>query len=68
MTTALLTYKDAAKVLGVSERTVWQLVRDGKLVHVKLGRVVRIDPADLQILIQRSKSAVKLECHGQHQQ
>ena len=37
-----LTYREAAQTLGVSERTVWQLVRDGKLKACRIGRAVRI--------------------------
>jgi excisionase family DNA binding protein len=51
----LLTYKQAARVLGVTERTVWTLVHRGALQAVRFGRSVRIDPADLRAFIERSK-------------
>jgi len=51
----LLTYREAGKILGVSERTVWQLVHDGKLPAVRFGRTVRIDPADLRRFIEAAK-------------
>lgn len=51
----LLTYRAAAKVLGVTERTVWTLVDRGELPAVRFGRSVRIDPADLRIFIERAK-------------
>lgn len=51
----LLTYQDAAKQLRVTDRTIWQLVKDGKLPAVKFGRSVRIEPADLRAFIQRAK-------------
>ncbi|RMH23666.1 MAG: DNA-binding protein [Planctomycetota bacterium] len=51
----LLTYRQAAKVLGVTERTVWTLVHDGALPAVRFGRSVRIDPADLRAFIERGK-------------
>lgn len=51
----LLTYRQAAKVLGVTERTVWTLVHDGELPVVRFGRSVRIDPADLREFIERGK-------------
>jgi excisionase family DNA binding protein len=38
----LLTYAEAAKVLGVCQRTVWQLVRDGELPAVRVRRAIRI--------------------------
>ena len=43
-----LSYRQAADALGVSERTVWQLVRDGQLRAVRIGRSVRIALAELQ--------------------
>lgn len=52
---ALLTYKGAGDVLGVSDRTVYQLVRDGELRAVRFGRSVRIDPRDLESFIARAK-------------
>jgi len=51
----LLTYREAAKLLGVTDRTIWQLVKDGKLQNVKFGRSVRIDPVDLQAFIEQAK-------------
>jgi len=51
----LLTYRQAAKVLGVTERTVWTLVHDGALPAVRFGRSVRIDPIDLRQFIDRGK-------------
>jgi len=52
----LLSYKDVADRLKVSDRTVWQLVRDGELPAVKFGRSVRIDPVDLRAFIERAKA------------
>jgi len=55
----LLTYREAAKVLGVTERTIWTLVNAGSLPAVRFGRSVRIDPADLRGFITRAKSAAE---------
>jgi len=52
----LLTYRQAAEVLGVSERTIWTLVDQGTLPAVRFGRSVRIDPADLRAFIDRAKA------------
>lgn len=52
---SLLTYKQAAKRLQISERTVWQLVHDKKLAVVRIGRVVRIDPQDLRVFMVNAK-------------
>jgi len=53
----LLTYRDAGKLLGVTERTVWELVNRGELPAVRFGRNVRIDPADLRAYIDRCKTS-----------
>ena len=52
----LLTYRDAAKLLGVTERTIWTLVNRGDLPAVRFGRSVRIDPADLRGFVEASKN------------
>ncbi len=51
----LLTYRQAADILGVTERTIWTLVDQGKLPAVRFGRSVRIDPTDLRSLINSAK-------------
>ena len=51
----LLTYDLAAKVLRVTDRTVWTLVNEGQLPAIRFGRSVRIDPADLRAFIDQSK-------------
>ena len=52
----LLTYKQAAEILQVSDRTVWQLVKDGQLRAVRFGRTVRIDRQDLDAFIEAAKA------------
>ena len=51
----LLTYRQAAKSLGVTERTVYTYVVAGELVAIRLGRLRRIDPADLDAFIARKR-------------
>lgn len=46
---ALLTYQEAAELLGVSDRTIWALVSRKQLAAVRFGRIVRIDPEDLKV-------------------
>lgn len=43
-----VTYLEAAEMLGLCERTVWQLVKDGKLKACRTGRAVRIPVAELE--------------------
>ena len=43
-----LTYREAASAIGVCERTIWQLVRDGKLKAKRVtGKSVRIPVAEI---------------------
>jgi excisionase family DNA binding protein len=43
----LLEPKQAAELLAVSARTLWQLTEDGKVLAVRIGRLVRYVPQDL---------------------
>ncbi len=38
--------REAAKALGVSERTLWQWAAEGIIPHVRIGKV-RLFPADV---------------------
>ncbi len=51
----LLTVKEAAKMLKVSEPTIWRLLKEGKLRRVKLGtKTTRIIKTDIEKLIENS--------------
>ena len=52
----LLTPRDAAKALSISERTLWSLTQRGDVPVVRLGRSVRYDPRDLTAFIDRMKA------------
>lgn len=52
----LLTYQQVGELLGVTDRTVWELVRKGELQNVRVGRSVRVDPVDLRAYIAFGKS------------
>ncbi|MEV0543804.1 helix-turn-helix domain-containing protein [Nocardia salmonicida] len=45
--THLISMKDAAAVLGCHYDTVKRYVADGTIPHVRIGRMIRIDPAAL---------------------
>ena len=47
-----LTYRETAASLGVCERTVWAMVRYGKLSAIRIGRSVRIPVKALQDYVQ----------------
>jgi excisionase family DNA binding protein len=51
----LLTPPEAARLLAVSPRTLWQLTHDGGIPVVRFGRAVRYDVRDLLAFIDRAK-------------
>jgi excisionase family DNA binding protein len=55
MTEALVNKRDAAKLLGVTVRSVENFVASGKLPLVKLGRRALFDPADLRRFVDAMK-------------
>ncbi|HUU94501.1 MAG TPA: helix-turn-helix domain-containing protein [Phycisphaerae bacterium] len=56
LTVQLLTPRQAAKALAISERTLWKFTKRGEVPVVRIGRAVRYDQADLQAWIQRRKA------------
>lgn len=54
---------EVATFLGVSERTLFKLIKDGKLTGSKAGREWRFDETDIDayILAQRQKAKEELE-------
>lgn len=57
-TQRLLTPKQAAARLAISERKLWSLAHEGRIPAVKFDRVVRYDVADLDGFIQTMKGAI----------
>jgi excisionase family DNA binding protein len=51
----LLTQAEVAKALALSPRKVWSLTASGEIAHVRIGRSVRYDPADLRAWIDEKK-------------
>ena len=49
----LLGVKDAARVLGLGRDTAYQLVREGRLRAVRVGRRVLVPRAELEAFIAR---------------
>jgi excisionase family DNA binding protein len=47
----LLTPREAAAALCISERSLWSLTRSGTVPAVRIGRSVRYDPVALQAWI-----------------
>jgi excisionase family DNA binding protein len=44
---------DAAKYLGISQRTLYRLIDSGELVAYELGRVIRVRRADIDTFIEQ---------------
>lgn len=53
--TRLMSTKQAAAYLAISERKLWQLTKDQRIPAVKFDRVVRYDPVDLDEFIAKAK-------------
>ena len=51
----LLSAREAAKALNISERTLWNLTQSGDIPHVRAGRRVLYAPADLERWIDSSR-------------
>ena len=51
----LLTAREAAASLAISERMLWGLTQRGEVRAVRIGRAVRYSPRDLQDFIDRMR-------------
>jgi excisionase family DNA binding protein len=52
----MLTAREAAVFLGLSENTIRQWIWQRRLPVIRLGRAVRLRRADLEQLIERSRA------------
>ena len=57
-TRPLLSVRETAERLNVSVATVRRYIRDGRLPAVRVGGVVRIDPAELEVYVYGLPSAL----------
>lgn len=48
----LIPEKEAARLLGICDRTLWQLRKDGKIKAVKIGAAVRYARSELDRFIE----------------
>jgi excisionase family DNA binding protein len=64
--TLLVASREAAKLLGISERTLWTLTDEGDLPCVRIGRLVKYDPCDLQqwVTTHKQHGTEKEDSHG----
>ena len=51
----LISTREAARYLAISERKLWQLTKDQRVPAVKFDRVVRYDIVDLDEFIAKAK-------------
>jgi excisionase family DNA binding protein len=49
----LLTVKQVAAQIAASEALVWKLVRQGRLPAVKINRMTRFRPSDVEALFRQ---------------
>lgn len=56
-TSRLFKVREAAKYLSISERTLFDLTKEGRLPAVKFNHSVRYDIADLDTFIAAAKGA-----------
>lgn len=58
MDAVVLTSREAAEFLKVSERTLWKLTKEGKVPHFRVGRVVRYVRGRLLESLEHGKRGV----------
>ena len=59
-TSKLMTSKQAARYLCISERKLWDLKKTQRIPAVRIDRTVRFDRGDLDTFIEQQKSFRKL--------
>ena len=52
----LVDSREAARQLGISQRSLWTLTHEGQLPRVRVGRLVRYDQNDLVAFIDRNRT------------
>jgi excisionase family DNA binding protein len=51
----LLSINEVARLLGISRATVYELMRDGALVPIRVGERARFEPADIRAYLDRQR-------------
>ena len=54
----LLRLPDAARALGIGRTTLYKLIDDGDIHVVRIGRAVRVSPAELHAFVARCNGDV----------
>jgi len=55
----LINAREAARLLGLSERTLWSMTASGEIPHVRIRRSVRYSPHDLAAWIAAKTRKVR---------
>jgi len=55
----LLSAKQAAESLGISQRKLWSLTNARAIASIKIGRAIRYSVDDLQSFIQSARTVAK---------
>jgi excisionase family DNA binding protein len=53
----LLTIRQSATQMNMSERQVWRLIKRQQLRVIRIGRAVRVSPADLRQFLDRARDS-----------
>lgn len=53
----LFPVEEAAHYIGISKRSMWQLIKDGEVLKVTIRSRTLVDRADLDAYIERIKKA-----------
>ena len=53
--------REAARLLGVSERTLWSWAQKGLVPHRRIGRIVLFSPSELQRWILERPGVIQCE-------
>jgi excisionase family DNA binding protein len=56
----LLTLRETARMLSISERTLGTLTKSGRLPVIRMGRAVRVDVRDIEAFIEAEKQTPDL--------
>jgi excisionase family DNA binding protein len=60
----LLSLKDAARALAVSDRSLWEWTKAGKVPHIRLGRRVLYSPDDLRRWVEGQRQGPDVATEG----
>jgi excisionase family DNA binding protein len=60
----LLSIEDVAEILGLEYKSIYRLIRSGELPAARIGRVYRVNKADLAAYLERQKQALHEETAG----